>query len=271
MAARQSSPVPVRMPAGRRFSAPRLRRGHRIRWLLLSVVGLAVGLAALSDFTGVIALHDITVSGVTRIDGGAVAARAYDGYRGMLFGRFTRIPTLANFSPARAEAAILAAFPEISGVRVHRRWPHEIEVAVTERQPVGTWCRTTEQTRPCYYFDGEGVIWGTAVPSSGTILLGVRDERPEGDIQKELLGAILDIAEMLRELDLGVRQVLVGRGPLSELRVSVTAGFDIMYSLEHDIRAQSGVLEVFLADRRAAGSFTAEYVDLRVPEKVFYK
>lgn len=167
-------------------------------------------------------------------------------------------------------AGIADSLPWLKDVVVQRELPHGLRVSVGEREPLGVWCRPLSRDGECYFFDHDRV-WGSAVPSRGTLLITVMDEHPEGSPYPELVDDILMLSERLRSLDLRVSRVTLPAGPLDELHMDTTDGYPVLFSRKTPLQEQLDVLEVFLSDRRADGEFDPLYIDVRVPGKVYFK
>jgi hypothetical protein len=166
---------------------------------------------------------------------------------------------------------LAVAFPEIQSVVVRRRFPDRLLVTYEQRHPYGVWCRARGDTETCASFDALGISWGTSIPSSGTLLLSVLDERPNGTLERPLLDSIILLVEHLRAIDVSVRRVILPAVALEEVRVVSTEGSDIRFSLQADLPEQLAGLETFLADQRKKGDFAPAYLDVRVPGKIYYR
>jgi len=162
-------------------------------------------------------------------------------------------------------------YPELEQGRIERVWPHEVRFELARRIVLGTWCRATEPGRPCYYFDLNGATWGESLPSSGTLLMTVIDERPEGDLQAELLDHLLQLSDGVAALDIATRQIVVQEGPLGVVTFVATEGYDVRFSRYEDIEEQLEVLGAFLSDRRASGDVPTLYMDVTVPGRVYFR
>ena len=113
-------------PAGRRPPPRRRRRrsGKRtLHYLLLLIIVLPAG--AILFLTVLFQIENITVTGLDRYSPDEVIAVS-----GIALGE-----NLLRLSTGRIEAEILEAFTYISGVVVSRRFPHSVEITVTQYQP----------------------------------------------------------------------------------------------------------------------------------------
>lgn len=165
---------------------------------------------------------------------------------------------------------LLKLFPWVKDVQIQRDWPSQLRVRLTAREPIGVWCKPLSKEQECYFFDEERT-WGSAVPSRGTLLLTVMDEHPEGAPYAELVTTILMVSERLKSLDVNVSRITLPAGPLDEIHVTTTDGYPVIFSQETDLGEQFDVLEVFFSERRARGEGGPEFIDVRVPGKIYYK
>ena len=150
--------------------------------------------------------------------------------------------------------------------------PQRIPEVVTERKPVGTWCSldklgTGGQT--CQLFDASGVRWGTAVPSTGPLLLLVTDERHEDDpaIFIGLMTAVIGLVP----LGVTVRSVTLPDAEPGGMQIHTSKRYDIYMDALGAVADQLSVLGIFLADRAKDATFAPQYIDLRTPGRVYYK
>ena len=252
-------PRPVRRTT--RTPHGRQRTSHWRLWAVLSVV-LILGGGCFIVFSSTLKVTTVTVN-----DGGD---EGFDAVRAFIAERVLGI-NLMFVDTDELTAAIGEALPELEPLSVSRAWPREVQATVRARIPVGTWCRATEPSRPCVFFDRSGALWGEALPSSGTLIMTVIDERPEGYLQTDLLDDLLLFAGALQELDVPVRQVVIRGGPLRVVSFVSADGYEIRFSRMADLHEQIDVLATFLPERRATGTVPAEYMDLTVPGKVYFK
>lgn len=270
------APVPVvnRAPGGRgsRLVRREARRPLRTRvalWLVLAF-GMFVGVIAAGEFSSLVRVHGFDVTGAETMSSDDISVHAAEGYGGRFLGRNYEIRSLLSFDTGKAREAILGAFPQISDAVVSRDWPHRVAVRVVEREPLGVWCRGTDTEPECSNFDGHAV-WGRGVPSTGTLLLTVIDRHPEGTPGDGRVEDILMLFRSLGESGLRVTRVVLPAGPLDEIHLFTTDGYPVYFSTQTELAEQVDVLKVFMADRRARGEFTPQFVDVRVPGKVYFK
>lgn len=167
-------------------------------------------------------------------------------------------------------ADIARVLPQTKDILVERILPHTLRVSAGVREALGVWCRPLSRNGECFFFDDER-IWGSAIPSRGTLMITVMDEHPEGAPYAELVADIRMLSDGIAALDLNVSRVVLPAGPLNEIHIETTEGYPILFSRSTDLQEQLEVLEVFLSERRTNGAFVPEYIDVRVPGKVYFK
>lgn len=191
-----------------------------------------------------------------------------------------------SFDPKAIEAAILNQFPVIKNVKVSKDFLHNIAIDITERTALGTWCfnndgstsfgKTQDKlfTISCRYFDEDGVLWGEALKSSGTLLLVVDDfrltlEDNQNRIESKLLEKIMETVKPLNDLDLKIRKIEITADSIDDFRAYLAQNYYLIFTTEFDINTQVKVLKIFLSNQ--SKDFNPEYIDLRIEGRVYYK
>jgi hypothetical protein len=173
--------------------------------------------------------------------------------------------------PGKVRAELIEAFPQFEEAAISKHWPNVLAVDVVERTPRGIWCRLEQ----CEFWDSSGAHWGQTAPSVGPLLLQVRDERTEEGDRARPLAGLLAAEQGLRDLGLTVRLVTLPDAEPGGMRLSVTAGYDLLIDGFGDIVDQLSTLEVFLADKAnppaGGAAFHPLYIDLRTPGRIYYK
>lgn len=257
-------------PVGR---ANRRRRLMRRGCLALGALILAGGLAWVLLFSSLFAVTDIRVSGAAGVGDARVADTI-----GRLLGR----RHLYVFQPARnmllldagaVASHVMDTYAAIERVAVAKQYPHALAVTVTERQPLGIWCRRAGggDDWTCRYVDRSGARWGQALPSSGTLLLLVKDERTDDILNAAFLSGILAALDGLAPLGLHARSVTLPDAEPGGITIATDKGYDLYLDALGDVADQFAVLGVFLADRAKDPAFAPQYLDVRTPGRVYYK
>lgn len=173
------------------------------------------------------------------------------------------------FNPEPIKETLLANFTIIKNIEIKKDYPHDVNIEIIERTPIGTWCYTEN----CFYFDEEGMLWGKALKSSGSLLLTVQDERTQPDkfetVDLEFWDKIKNSVSGLNSLGIKTVRTIIPSDSISNFRIYTAKNYYLLFSLENDIATQIDVLRIFLENK--AEDFTAQYIDLRIEGRVYYK
>lgn len=238
----------------------------RRAWISALIVGGTAGAAWIFLFSSFFAVTDVDVRGAAGV-GNENIARVV---RERLAQRKISVFPLRNMvllQDATISDAVTSAFDVVQDVTVVKNYPHTISITVTERSPVGIWCRGQE----CQFWDRSGARWGNPVPSVGPLLLRVQDERDDAEIDARMLSGMLRAVDALPDLGLHARSVRLPNGEPGGVRITTDRKYDVYVDALGDVADQLDVLGIFLADRAKDPSFSPAYIDVRTPGRVYYK
>lgn len=249
--ARRRAPVKLRnartVVGGALVPGPRMRRRMG---LLLAVAVLLAGLYLLwLRDSGLVAVDEVEVTGVTGRDADRVRAALDNAARGM---------TTLHVDHDALESAV-EVFPVVQAIRVETDFPGGIRIEVTQHSPVAV------------LVSGDARI---PVAGDGSVLAGIPTERSLPEIRTESAipdrrlesGAALDSARVAG----GAPDMLLDRLERVEregergLVVSVQDGPQLIFGGADRLEAKWAAALRVLADPDASG---AEYVDVRIPER----
>ena len=156
----------------------------------------------------------------------------------------------------------------IKDIEIEKDFPHNIKITLTERIPVGTWCYMDN----CSYFDDDGIKWGKALKSSGSLLLNINDGRSDSrdqDMVDMLYWDKIRVAvNELKKIDVKVTSVEIPPDSLDIFHLQTSRGYYIIFDIGTDISEQIKVFKIFLENKN---EFSAQYVDLRIGGRIYYK
>jgi len=227
--------------------SPRLRRRLGLALLAAALLGAAYVLW-LRD-SGLVAVEDVQVSGLTGRDADRVRTALDGAARGM---------TTLHVDRDALEAAA-APFPVVQAIRVETDFPSGLRIAVVEHRPVAV--LVSGEKRVPVAGDGS-VLAGLPIEGS---LPEIHTGLPIPPAQLEAGGA-LDAARVAG----GAPGALVSRLEQVEpedgrgLVASVKEGPELIFGTTDRLTAKWAAAIRVLADPDAAG---AEYLDLRLPER----
>lgn len=239
---------------------------HGTLWVLLAVVLLAGG-GWLLFWSPVFAVRDVVTEGVPAAAVSAVKLVVEQSLARRLWG-LVPFGRNALFSRTTSlKATITSQIPELQDVSVVRDGLHAISVNARLRMAVGVWCRSDV----CQYWDESGAFWGSALPSTGPLLLMVEDDRAASDSADTLVGSIVTAVADIKSIGITARKVMLPNAEPGGLRITTAAGYDLLMDGLGDIADQVDTLTLFLADRAKDSTFHPAYIDLRTPGRVYFK
>lgn len=243
---------PAARPRGRRLRTrsparvlavlpPRLRR--RLAYLLAACLVLAAGYQFWLRDSSLVAVEDVTVTGLTTKDAPRLRAALASAARTM---------TTLHVEHSDLERAI-AAYPAVRELEVHPDFPNRLEIHVVEHRPAA-------------------VVDGLPVAGDGTILRGlpVEGKLPTIDPAGKLSGDRLTDAGALHAAHVAgaapgalrprLEHVDVRRG--QGIVVELRDGPELIFGRAHRVRAKWIAATRVLADPESAG---ATYIDVTLP------
>ena len=151
-----------------------------------------------------------------------------------------------------------------------------LRVEIKEREPFGVWCGGDEK---CFWFDKEGRLVSEAPIVQGFLITRIEDsslrELNLGDLIIEgpvFMEHIMGIIEFIKEMPIPADAIRVENNNDREVKVrfwdTPQHSFDIYFSLETHPRWARDVILSLLKNGELKN---AEYVDLRIKNRVYYK
>jgi hypothetical protein len=177
-------------------------------------------------------------------------------------------------SKSNIQVTLTAAFPMITGINVKKELFNGLTVSFEKRIPVGLWCGEIN----CYYFDKEGIVFKEAPVTEGGLILRIQNsEKKEislGDkaINTELLKFIMDFNNKL--LDNGQIKIVefkIGPSADFDLKAVTAHGWLIYLDPKQNPALAANNLFTILNEVIKNKVSSLEYIDLRIPTRIFYK
>ncbi len=168
-------------------------------------------------------------------------------------------------------------------LKVEKGLPGNLSFEIQEKTPIIIW-----KTGDKYYFvDKDGVIireipegesWNNGSNQPGSKMAVVFDENNEPTTIKETIltsETVKTIAELQNNL-FGVTGLLISnfrttKHSNSTIKSLTNEGWEIYFSTINDLNAQVEKLKLFLGEKKPEDRQSLEYVDLRFPDRVYYK
>ena len=240
---------------------------------------LLLGAGAIASFRlPYLQIREITISGLESFETRAVEERIGSLLDGTYF---FLLPRRSYFlADTRALAEDLGReFPQMREIRAAKRFPDELQVAVTERSFWGISCNTSGDALPlqCVYIDPTGFAYEEAPQVTGALILAVeRDGEPPAVGQTVIESAMMERLRLLKEGFGEAGDVMITGFELrkripTEIRARTSDGFMLVLSRDDDFARMFGVLKRVLDEEIKEKRERLEYIDLRFGNKVFYK
>jgi len=269
--------APYLRPHARTLMHKRERTWHvSSRWIgrgLLVLLVLLVGsIFGLLFWSPQFRVEEPIVTGSERITSEAVA----DAIKPLLAGlRWGVTPANALLSaPSDAiEKKITESFTGVADVSVHKELPNVLKITVTERVPIAIWSAAGQ----FFFVDERGIAFDEIVRSESrdVSLPVVVDERHratvEGDrvMTEETQIFVRDVfAGITREAGVGINFFVAPSRLAPDLTLVTSDGWKIQFDTSQQAAVQIATLTEILKTQVKDRS-TLEYIDLRIPGRVF--
>lgn len=147
-----------------------------------------------------------------------------------------------------------------------------VSINVEEYDFKGIICKSREE---CYGFNEAGVIYTEAPYVEGSLIFKVNDKSSRSLVlghkflpEEEWVERMFDTVESLRKENIGVQSVYVKDIDLKEWGVNLFSGLDIYFSFDFVPENLNQVIKSFF---QQSENESYEYVDLRIPGRIYYK
>lgn len=158
--------------------------------------------------------------------------------------------------------------PAILEIDINKNWfKKNIEVTVFERERFAIWCAFNGKN--CYWIDKNGILFAPAPLTEGSLVFTVFDLNKNslvlGSIVEEerFIKNLITILENFNKTGFKAKKIVFD-SQLKELHVETAGGPSLFFSTRFNEMANiTSIKDLNLTD--------AEYIDLRVENKVYYK
>ncbi len=231
-----------------------------------SLCAIMGGALYLLFFLPAFTINTLTFSGLQTIDPSGIRTEIESVLHQKKLKYFAVNKNILFFNTAVFSQQIRSEYPNLKSVTATKDFFHGLIFNFQERTPLGVWCFRDD----CKFFDDEGVAWGRAPHTSGGLLISVQDNRSQPLIDQETLSAIRTIVTVMPTIGVGIRTITIPVDIQREVRVTTTAGYDLLVDIDSNIPVQLHALKVFL-DQKAGPDFHPAYIDLRIEGRLYYK
>lgn len=257
------------------------RHRHKRRRLALAITLVVfIGVVLIAVNLNSFAIKSVLVRGAESIPSGDIELLAREGTRGSYL---YLVPRASIFFYPRAQllSAISTLSPRVASARMHVTTRRILVIDITERAPRYVWCGTAHASSTeakdengCLYLDIAGFAFAHAFNAKGLpypiFIIGTNTPI----LERTALGPLVfaPLARFVDSLSPEVQRVEV-EDERSE--VFTTTGYRLIVNTYTDFESARRNLSVMLARpeirERLSHGEVPEYIDLRVPEKIFYK
>ena len=179
------------------------------------------------------------------------------------------------------KATLSAAFPAITDIKVEKELFNSLAIRFEKRIPVGLWCHPSggqPSVDNCYYFDKEGIIFKEAPLTEGGLILKITDSSRKGvslgekTISAEQLKFMIDFNEKITENG-GIKVTEFKIGPSTEFDLTALTANNWLIYLDQKQNPALAANNLFtiLSEVIKNKISNLEYIDLRIPTRIFYK
>jgi hypothetical protein len=235
---------------------------------------LLIGASYFFLYSGFLKVNEFKVEGTRAVDKNTLFAlfaseiiknqswRALFGQDNLIFWLGAKSASVKERIPLLAELALRTNI-----------WEQRVEVNARERQFNGIWCFS--ERRQCFVFDKDGVTFSLAPTAEGALLLKITDES-ERSInlgqsvlpERGWLAGVFTILEIIKKEGMAIADIRVKELGLREWEIVIAGGPRLIFNFEY----MSGNLAEILKNLRGQLNFSKlQYIDLRVPGRIYYK
>ncbi len=178
---------------------------------------------------------------------------------------------LLTISSSRLQSSVVAEIPEIKELIVSRKWPHGLKVQVVEREPSLAW----KSGGVLYLLDADGTVIQPITDKLGRLPVVVDTTNLPVRVGNRVVGSgfvsfALGVVKGINGLSLPLDQLSI-TDSTSELTAQLKTSYAIKFDTTRPVAPQIGDLRKVLAELSKEGKKPAEYIDLRVDGKAYYK
>jgi len=252
----------------------RHQRGIVIKVLFgIGILGIASAVATLLFYVPSLRASTINISGLDKIDEKELRAEILGALEGIKWLIIPRDHML--FLPKKNIEDILSGKYRFRDFEVKKEFPSTLDISITERKTWAIWC--SENGNSCLLLDEGGFAFDKSAALSGGVILSIVDAREDDFLHKNILPPE-DFNKISRMTE-GIAKII--QSDIVKIYIKKDGetyylypknGFYMIIDAETDIEKSLENLSLALRSGEIKEKSNAlEYVDLRFPDKVFYK
>ena len=180
---------------------------------------------------------------------------------------------LLILSKSRLKSELAAAFPSVTDITIRKKLFNTIIINFDKRIQIGIWCND----KNCFYFDKDGVAFADTPETEGSLILKIKD-LSKNDI---LLGdKVLDDNQINFIINFSDKVAENNKFKILEFKIKPNFSVDLeavtdknwsIYIDEKQDPAMAVNNLLSILEEAVKNTGNLEYVDLRIPSRVFYK
>lgn len=178
--------------------------------------------------------------------------------------------SLLTFDDSTLASTLLAADPMLKSVTAHRQWPHTIKLEVTLKQPSMGWSSGNQ----AYLLDRDGTVIG-ALPAGSPLPVVIDGSNLPVALGKQVVGTrfvtfVTAIAASLPGQGIKTSQLSVTDTTL-DLYVATNKGYKLIFDTSRPAAGELSDLATVESTLSKQKRVPAEYIDLRIAGKAYFK
>lgn len=177
-------------------------------------------------------------------------------------------------SKSKIKSSLTATFPDLTDINIKKELFHSLIIDFEKRVQIGIWCNNND----CYYFDKEGIIFKEASQTEGFLILKIQDFNQNevflGDkiLTDAQLKFIMEFNRKVAENNqIKITEFKIGPSANSYLEAITNHGWSIYLNQNQDPALEANNLFTILNEAIKTDDSKLEYIDLRIPTRIFYK
>ena len=180
---------------------------------------------------------------------------------------------LLVLSKLRLKLELAAAFPSITDITIKKKLFHTVIIDFYKRIQIGIWCND----KNCFYFDKDGVIFSQAPQTEGSLILKVKDSSKNDVLtgskvlsNDQINFIIVFIGKISENNKFKILEFKIKPNFSVDLEAVTDKNWSIYLDENQDpIAAVNNLLSIL--EEAVKNTDNLEYIDLRIPSRVFYK
>lgn len=268
----------------------------KVNWLAWLLGGFFILVAAalvwLLFFSPYLKIKEVNISGENQELSSQIREIA-DSSLGQKKYKFISLNNYFIFSVSKLSSELLDRLPEVGGVEIKKKFPKTIEISFLEQKSAGVFCKAAvenaiqnasstaklniSETGQCYFINSEGIAYKFAPEISGTLLTNFYDPN-SGEVQlgqKIILPERITFADearqACREYGIDFSAFILGDKVDTGIKALTEEGWFAYFETTRPARQQAEVLRLLLENELKGKLNTINYIDLRMPNRAYYR